>query len=53
MIGFKCDTCKGFISAGKIGHPTKMYFKWKDKTHMTKVHVCKKCWDRARSLKVE
>lgn len=42
----KCHSCKGKVDWGKL------YFKWKDKTHMTKVNVCKPCWDRARSLKV-
>jgi hypothetical protein len=50
-LGFKCHSCKGLIPVARIGEPIKMHWKWKDKTHMTKVHVCKPCWDRARSLK--
>jgi hypothetical protein len=49
MVGFKCMNkgCKTVMYANG-----KMYWKWKDKTHMTQQHVCKPCWDKARSLKV-
>lgn len=54
MVGFKCHTCKGFIRIPHVDEPARpMRFKWKDKTKMTQVHVCEKCWSRARSLKVE
>jgi hypothetical protein len=49
MVRFKCMNkgCKTVMYANG-----KMYWKWKDKTHMTQQHVCKPCWDKARSLKV-
>jgi hypothetical protein len=53
MMGFKCHTCKGFVPIPKVGdNANRTKFKWKDKTHMTKVVVCESCWSRARSLKV-
>jgi hypothetical protein len=32
--------------------PPPMYWKWKDNTKMTKINVCKSCWEKARTLKV-
>jgi hypothetical protein len=49
-MGFKCHNCKVFMPL--TNQYTRMYFKWKDKSKMVKVHVCKDCWDKARSLKV-
>jgi hypothetical protein len=48
----KCHSCKILIPLARIGESTKMYFKWKNKDKMTQVHVCKKCHDSARSLKI-
>jgi hypothetical protein len=51
MTGFKCMNrgCKNvmYMNTGK------MFWKWKDNTKMTKVHVCEKCWSRAKSLKCD
>jgi hypothetical protein len=51
MIGFKCMNrgCGKHIP----GNSGKNYFKYKDKTRMVKVHVCKECWEKARTLKCD
>lgn len=50
-IGFKCMNrgCKVVMYGGE----GVMYWKWKNKERMTKVHVCKKCWENAKSLKCD
>lgn len=53
-LRFECHSCKCGIRIPQVGEKAApMRFKWKDKTHMVKVHVCEACWSRAKSLKVD